>query len=281
MTRAEVTVECNPGSLSADKIAILGEFAINRVSLGVQSFQPEHRDTLGRAGPLDDLVDMLSALDREGISNIGMDLIYGIPGQELDDWRSDLHQACEHGIWHLSTYELTWEEGTRLAASNAEPVDEDRALEMWHLADDVTAEYGLSRYEVSNLSRAGRECAHNDAIWHGETYLGLGPAASSFDGTVRRSNPEDISAWLEGAPPERDELSPAERAAEILAFGLRTIRGWTPAEFLDATDHDYMLLRGETLDQLADEGLLLLDRRGVRPTQRGLLCADYIGGQLI
>jgi len=294
---AEFTVECNPDSLTSDKVDVLVARGVNRVSLGVQSFCERLRETIGRGGSLDGLQTVLDALKRGGTANIGMDLIYAIPGQTLQDWRSDLRRACAAGIRHLSTYELTVEEGARLARcqrgglarrrsgdlsqGKARPVGEELAAAMWRAAAEVAAEHGLARYEVSNLAQPGCECRHNDAVWHGGTYLGVGPAASSFDGDVRRTNPRDLAAWLNGAAPEEDRLPPEARAAEILAFGLRTVRGWTQQEFLDRTGFDYVGLRGRILAELSAEGLLDLTPEAVRPTDRGLLFADHVARRLL
>jgi oxygen-independent coproporphyrinogen-3 oxidase len=278
---AEFTVECNPESLTAKKAAALAGHGVNRVSLGVQSFDAELRRTIGRHGGPERLGQSLAALRTAGIHNVGIDLIYAIPGQTLDGWRSDLLQACATGACHLSTYELTFEEGARLGRGTMAPADEDLAAEMWQKAAEVTAAAGFRRYEVSNLSRIGFECLHNQEVWHGGTYLGCGPAASSFDGEVRWTNPADIDRWLKGFQPEADRLRPAERAAEILAIGLRTTRGWEREEFRDRTGADHMDLRGAILQELAEEGLLRITADTIAPTERGLLFADHVGRRLL
>jgi oxygen-independent coproporphyrinogen-3 oxidase len=278
---AEFSVECNPGSLAPARAGALALQGVNRVSLGIQSFDPGLRQTLGRKGSLRDLHDILAVLRSLGLANIGADLIYGIPGQSLPAWRDDLRRACDLGIVHLSTYELTIEEGARLAGKGIPPVDEDRALDMWHVTAEVASEYGLKRYEVSNLAGPDFECRHNDAVWHGGTYLGLGPAASSYDGDARWTNPWDLDRWLAGGESARDVLPPEKRAAEVLGFGLRTVRGWTAEEFRRRTGSDYLKIRGSALRELAREGLLEITGWGVRPTGRGLLLADYVARTLL
>jgi oxygen-independent coproporphyrinogen-3 oxidase len=279
--QAEFSVECNPDSLTPAKVEVLLRHGVNRVSLGIQSFDAALRRTLGRAGSLGRLDEVLAALRSAGVSNVGADLIYAIPGQSLSAWRDDLRRACELGIAHLSTYEWTVEEGGRLAGEAVPPVDEERALEMWHAAGEVAGEHGLARYEVSNLAKPGLACRHNDAVWHGGAYLGLGPAAASYDGTDRWTNQSDLTAWLEGGRATRDVLPPDERAAEVLGFGLRTVRGWTAEEFRQRTRRDYMALRGRALARLADGGLLKLGDGCVRPTERGLVLADYVARTLL
>lgn len=278
---AEVTVECNPDSLTPAKVAVLAAHGVNRVSLGVQSFRAPMRRALGRRGSLDGLEANLTALRDAGIRNVGMDLIYAIPGQTIEDWRADLREACAAGVRHLSTYELTAEEGSRLAPDDVAGVPEELAVRMWHMAAQEAAAAGLERYEVSNLARPGCECRHNRHVWHGGTYLGCGPAASSFDGEMRWANPPDLDRWLRDEPAEQDRLPPPQRAAELLGIGLRTVEGWTAREFRERAGADYRALAGATLEDLAREGLLVLTDEAVRPTTRGLLFADLVARRLL
>ena len=152
---------------------------------------------------------------------------------------------------------------------------------MWHLAGRMLGQAGIRRYEVSNLARPGRECRHNMDVWHGATYLGCGPAAAGFDGEVRRANPASLQRWLDGAPPEEDRLPPLARAAELLGLGLRTVRGWQRDEFRARTGMDYAAIRAAALQELAEHGLLDMDATSVRPTERGLLFADYVADRLL
>jgi oxygen-independent coproporphyrinogen-3 oxidase len=277
----EFSVECNPDSFSPEKARILVRHGVNRISLGIQSFNRTLRRTLGRQGSLNSLPVTLTVLRSLNITNIGADLIYAIPGQTPAAWREELGRACDLGICHLSTYELTIEEGTRLAGAGVAPVGEEETLAMWHAGAQVASDYGLERYEVSNLALPRFECRHNDAVWHGGHYLGLGPAASSYDGEARRTNPSDLSDWLEGGQATRDVLAPDQRAAEVLGFGLRTVRGWTAEEFHRRTGHDYLELRGPAIRELAEHGLLVLEEDRLRPAQRGLALADYVARTLL
>ena len=278
----EFTVECNPDSLTPEKIAVLACHGVNRVSLGVQSFLPAHRLTLGRQGSLDHLAELLAELRACGLRNLGMDLIYGIPGQTLADWESDLCQAVACGLRHLSTYALTVEEATRLGRRGVHPAADDLATDMWEMAAGVAAEAGFRRYEVSNLALSGFECRHNLEVWYGGTYLGCGPAAASFDGDLRWTNAANLDAWLQvGTPREEDRLPPAARAAEVLAFGLRTVDGWNRARFRERTGFDCLELRGAEIAALAADGFLEVLPATLRPTSRGLLFADRVAERLL
>ena len=277
----EITVESNPDTLTQDKIDVLARRGVNRVSLGVQTFFETHRRTLGRSGSLDGLGAAVSALRAASVRNLGLDLIYAIPGQTLGEWEDDLRRAAEHGVEHVSTYELTMEEGSRLAAEGVTPVVPGLAADMWEAAETVLEPFGFRLYEVSNLARPGRECLHNLSIWRGAKYLGCGPAASSYDGVDRWQNVADLEAWLAEAAPEVDHLPAENRAAEILAFGLRTVDGWTPEVFRTATGVGYGELRGEAIDGLVADGLLELTPSRLHPTRRGLLFADTVAERLL
>ena len=277
---AEFTMECNPESLSAEKAMLLANRGVTRVSLGVQSFAPRLRRRLERKGRISAVEEAVECLRAAAIPYLGIDLIYGIPGQSVNEWRRDLERAAALGAGHISTYALTPEEGTRLAAE-AYTVPPDRLVHMWHEADSILEARGFQRYEVSNFALPGRECRHNVAIWHGATYLGCGPAASSFDGKLRWTEPASLEGWLHGAAPEPDPLSVEERAAELLAFGLRTRDGWLLRSFRERTGRDALRLRGEAIRELADQGLLTLTHDRVRPTRRGLLFADTIAERIL
>lgn len=279
--QAEISSEANPETVTPEVADALAAGGVNRVSLGVQSFQPALRRVLDRAGDPAAAETAVIHLRQAGIHNLGADLINAIPGQTPPLWRDDLRRALELGIAHLSTYALTREEGARLADSFP-PADAELEADLWEIADAETTRYGLHRYEVSNFAWPGAACRHNLDVWLGASYLGCGPAACSFDGALRWSNPADLDAWLrEPVPRETDPLPADRRAAEILVFGLRTTAGWTRGLFQERTGFDYLDLRGRDLHRLQDQGVLagLPDR--VYPTPRGLLLHDHLAVELL
>jgi len=278
---AEYSLECNPESLTALKVEAMAAGGVNRVSLGLQSFIPRLRETLGRAGAAEAGGKAVDLLRSAAIRDLGGDLIYGIPGQSVADWREDLHRAGQLGLSHLSTYALTIEEGTRLARQAMVCPADDAVADMWEIAEEVASDYGLRRYEVSNFACPGHECLHNDLIWHGARYLGLGPAASSFDGRKRWTQANDLSTWLAGAPPDVDELPAEARACEILAFGMRTVGGWSLERFRESAGYDAIDLRAPQIEQLVADGLVELDGKALRPTARGLLFGDTVATALL
>jgi oxygen-independent coproporphyrinogen-3 oxidase len=282
-TEVEWTVEINPAHCTDGHAGQLIEAGVNRLSFGVQSFDPALLDRLGRQAPESGrLRQIMNCCRRNGLKNFNIDLIYGIPGQTLGGWREDLTRACDLGVAHLSTYELTVEEGSRLGKGyRGEIVDADLAVDMWHLAGDVSGAWGVRRYEVSNLAKPGLECRHNWDVWHGSRYFGIGPAASSFDGARRWSEVASLDQWLGHAPVEYDDLSRGERLAEVFAFGLRTVAGWSPGEFKRRTGSGVPDECLRACCMLADEGLLSGRGDAWKPTERGLLFSDTVIERLL
>ena len=276
----EWTIESNPESLSEEKIAIMASHGVTRLSMGIQSFTLRTRMTLGRRGHLEELESKLDAIRHAKIRHINFDFIYNVPGQTPDDFSMDLRKALLLRPDHVSAYALTIEEGTALE-KHGTAVDDDDFPEFWRLADEILAEEGLRRYEISNFAKKGCECRHNNDIWHGATYLGIGPAATSFDGMDRWTQVSDLRKWLDGNAPETDILPPEKRDAEILAFGMRTVDGWTWRQFAERTGVDANSIRGKELAKLQQLGLVLIDDNGFRPTSRGLLFNDEIVMELL
>jgi putative oxygen-independent coproporphyrinogen III oxidase len=218
----EISIECNPASITPGKAMLTSRFA-NRISIGIQSFKQIHRNTLGRQ--VTDR-EISAAIELLGENVFNLDLIYAIPGQNMVDWLDDLQQAVASGASHLSCYSLTLEEGTALAARSGILIDSDISAAMWKKAAALLHDAGIERYEISNYAVPGMECRHNLNIWHGKSYLGFGPAATSFDGIRRWTQPASITGWLNGKAPEIDLISSSARARELFAMGLRTTKGW-------------------------------------------------------
>lgn len=277
----EISIECNPETLDAKKAELMGSF-VNRVSLGIQSFKPFLREILQRRGNLDNLFGALKMLKRCGIENLGADLIYAIPGQSLDCWKEDLNTVADLGVKHISAYALTIEEGSRLAREGGvEDVDDSLSADMWEATGRVLKGRGFERYEISNYAFNGYECRHNMNVWHGQQYLGLGPAASSFDGTKRWTQPGDLGAWLNNKPPEVDALDSVKRAREIFAMGLRTSAGWRWGALEEFFSHDDLERLKNECKKFAEEGLMSLDASSVRLSPKGFLLWDSIAEEFI
>ncbi len=239
----EVTVESNPEDIQPGVVRAWREAGVNRVSLGVQSFDDAVLDWMHRTHSAAQISSAVEILNGEGISNISVDLIFAVPESLNRAWSRDLDQAIALGVGHLSVYGLTVEPHTPLGRwtdrGKVVGSPEERYIAEFIEADRRLTEAGFLHYEVSNYARPGQEAVHNSAYWRGVPYLGLGPSAHGFDGQRRRWNAHDYARWLalvEGGidPQEGGELiGPAEQAAERVFLALRTTDGLraTEAEF--------------------------------------------------
>lgn len=276
---AEITMECNPETMNAEKASVMARM-VNRVSMGAQSFSPELLAVIGRTSRDPEAVfRAFEMLRSAGIANIGLDLMYALPGETMDMLESDLKTALSLEPAHISAYSLTLEEQTPLADKrNLAIPSDDLAADMWERIGSILASTH-PRYEISNYARRDRECRHNQNVWHGEPYYGFGPAASSFDGTVRRTEVSDLRRWLAGEPAELDEIPRRERIAEILMMGFRTVRGWQEDEFMRAAGVSWDIFPSAA--ELVS--MELLERCGsiLRPTPRGLACWNAVAEELL
>ena len=269
---AEVTLEANPGTLSPARLEHLRALGVNRLSLGVQSFQDPVLARLGRAhgatGALRAVEEALAAGFR-----VSLDLILGLPEQNA---RADLETAAALGVGHVSAYTLQIEPGTPFALAGLEP-DPDREAEAFALARTVLGDAGLERYEVSNYARPGEEARHNLAYWRMAAWGGLGPAASAHFYTPagpavaeRRTNPP-LPRWAAGEPPAREAIGPLEHAKESLMMGLRLREGVDLADLAARSGlADLARALAPAAERLEAGGLLERAGARLRPTPAGL-----------
>lgn len=224
----EFSIESNPETLDEDKILLLQDYAVSRLSIGVQSFKEKHRLTLGRHTRQEKIEKAVNLLRKHPFKHFNIDLIYAIPGQSIADFSEDLQRVCDCGCDHFSAYNLTIEEQTALAA-NKIIINEDTACMMYETAGNFKP---FHRYEISNYALSTQSyCRHNCNIWQGDTLLGLGPSAASFDGIDRHIEVENLHDFLSGTPPETDRIPAERRQMEIFAVNLRTVNGWTKAQW--------------------------------------------------
>lgn len=230
----EFTIEANPEDITPEKVEAWLRLGIDRVSMGVQSLDDSELATIGRRHSASQTIDAVNILRSCGVSNLSLDLIYGISGQTLDSWRRSLDMILELKPEHLSAYSMTYEPRTRLSALRdrglISPVDDDTVADMYFILIGKLAAAGYNHYEISNFAIPGYEAVHNSSYWDSSPYLGLGPAAHSFDGKIRRINPSDTRAWLDSIESGStafsiDEESKNDRINDIIITALRTHRG--------------------------------------------------------
>ncbi len=284
---AEITLEANPGTVTADTLAGYRSAGINRLNLGVQSFDDDRLRFLGRIHDGAAATGAIRAARRAGFDHLGLDLIYGLPADTPAAWQADLIRAADFRPAHLSCYLLTWEEGTplyrRWQTGQCHPPPESRSAALFHVTGDVLAGRGYRRYEVSNFARSpSRQSRHNLKYWSLAPYLGLGPSAHSFDPRrwVRRWNHRSLTAYLDdlsaGRPPVagREGLDRDQRMMEVIYLSLRRAAGIDLSDFEARFGIGFIERFGGVADALAAEGLLRLTPRRCRPTRRGMAYAD-------
>lgn len=254
---AEISIEANPETLTPEKMAVLRPF-FNRISLGVQSFDPVFRQAIGRSCSEKALQNALALIKDAAFPHWNIDLIYSLPGQSVENWKKDLLLAGETGADHVSCYSLTPEEGAAMGGSFVE--NDELETEMFYAAEEVLSLFGIKRYEISNYAADGCECKHNSDVWRGGVLAGFGPSAAGFDGKNRYTQVASLEKWLHNEPPETDEISPEARLNEIFAVNLRTIRGWTREmwqQLPGADDWDKRLEIAENLQKIYPEALTI------------------------
>ncbi len=279
---AEISMEANPETLTWEKLSLIRS-TVNRLSIGVQSFDENVRRTLGRDCSDSAIKNALDMAENLEFSHLNCDLMYAVPGQSMSMWESDLRRAAESGVDHVSCYSLTPEEGTLLVRNGLTAIDEELSADMWELAGKVLAEYSFHRYEVSNYARQGGECRHNMAVWRGSLLYGFGPAAASYDGKKRYTQCADVRKWLGGAQPEEDWLTSEKRRREIAVVNLRTVSGWTKEEYLQlpgATETEWYDLIEEANKLNMPELIVAGDER-LFLAEKGLLFWDAAASELL
>jgi len=287
----EWTIEMNPATVSSEKARLLRTFGVNRVSLGVQSFDNDLLARLGRVHTVTMAHESIATLCEAGFDNLNLDFIFAIPGQTPAQWEQTLRRAITIGPQHLSTYELTYEDDTplfrRLQARGVVRLDEATATGMYERMLALTAEAGFRQYEISNIARPGRECRHNLNAWRGGDYVGVGPSACGYVDGWRYRNVPDIDTYVarieRGEPPTDhiERLSPRARAGELAAFALRMNEGISATAFEQQTGFRLDQLWPDALRDLDGQKLVEWDGERLRLTPRGRLLADSVAEAFI
>lgn len=281
----EFTIEANPETVTEPLAQTLVSGGVNRMSVGAQSFNPDHLKTLERWHDPQNVGKSINILRKAGIDNINLDLIFGIPHQSLEEWETDLNTALDLGIEHLSCYSLMFEPNTPLTKKQElgriHPIDEDIEAEMYELTIQKLSQAGLTQYEVSNYARPDKACLHNLAYWKNHSWLAFGPSASGHIEGVRYKNAPLLNKYLEskGTAPitEIERLSPNEHVGEALMLRLRLNEGVPLTWIQEHVDPK----RQSIIDQLVIDGLLERTSHALKLTPNGLMIADSVLSELI
>ena len=274
---AEVTIEVNPDDVSVEFAAVLQQLPVNRVSMGAQTFDDARLRFLRRRHTAQQVVEAVTRLRQADIQNISVDLMYGFPGETLEDWKRDIDAALELQVEHLSAYCLSIEEGTPLHRMNMKASDEEVERQMYYTLIDRLEAAGFEHYEISNFARPGFRSQHNSAYWTGVPYIGLGAAAHSFDGHTRSWNVADIRQYIDAI--ERGERLFDSEVIEgdtayndLLTVSLRTREGLDLSR-LSPRHRDYCLKAAQSY---INDGLLIINDEHLALTRNALFVSDMV-----
>lgn len=288
--KAEITIEANPDDLTPQYIAMLRTLPFNRLSMGIQTFKEDTLRLLHRRHTAAQAQQAYQHCREAGFQNISIDLMYGLPGETLEDWQEDLQTALQMHPEHISAYHLIYEEGTPLwnlkEAHQVEETDEDLSVSLFKELIHTLKSNGYEHYEISNFCRPGFHSRHNSSYWTGKKYLGCGPSAHSYDGTSRQWNVASLSQYIQGIQKgtpyqEKEELDLYTRYNDFIITRLRTAYG-IPTHILKETF-------GETLFDYCmrmasphlKQGFLTLDNHVMKLTKKGIFISDGIMSDLL
>ena len=304
---AEVTLEANPGDLTASKLTAYLECGVNRLSIGFQSLSDRLLEVLGRRHSASEAVDAYRLAVASGFGNVSIDLIYGLPYQTLEDWKETLEGAVGLSPPHISMYCLTLEEGTpmeqQVRSGRLPEPDSDLAADMYLAAQDALGRQGYRHYEISNWARPGFESRHNMTYWRNQPYLGVGPGAHSYLPGFRFSNLRSPREYIRSSPPDNssgrhrgwelsaesikvmpvvEKVEPIDRRlemAETLMMGLRLNSGVSTGEFARRFGETPSQAYDGTIDELTSVGLVETVDGWMRLTPRGRLLGNEVFGR--
>ncbi len=282
----EFTIEVNPDDVTSEMMTAYQSLGVNRVSMGVQSFDDKDLHFINRRHSSQQALEAVENIRNSGVNNVSIDLIYGIPGQTLDTWMHNVQQAIALGVQHISAYCLSYEEGTPLwhmrERGEVQEVDEETTVRMYEVLVEHLRKAGYLHYEISNFALPGFESKHNSSYWDGTPYLGLGAAAHSYDGgTVRSYNPADIDGYmkcldLDMLPCEREQLSPVEQYDEMVMLALRTSRGLDPSRLDRRFGHAESEAFKTKAQRFVECGLLVCENGVYRLSQKGVMVSNAV-----
>ncbi|WP_373197212.1 radical SAM family heme chaperone HemW [Streptococcus sanguinis] len=286
----ELTIEANPGDLDQEKIAVLKDSPVNRVSLGVQTFNDRMLKQIGRSHSEKDIYENIANLKKAGFDNISIDLIYALPKQTMEDVKINVAKAIALDIPHMSLYSLILENHTvfmnRMRRGKLPLPKEDLEAEMFEYIIAELEKAGFEHYEISNFSKPGFESRHNLMYWDNAEYYGIGAGASGYVNGVRYKNHGPIRHYLQaveaGNPRVQEEvLTLNEKMEEEMFLGLRKKSGVSKKRFEEKFGLSFEDQYGAVVSELTEQGLLVPDRDIVRMTKQGLFLGDTVAEKFI
>lgn len=285
----EATIEANPGTINSEKLEVIRSSGINRISIGIQSFDNDELNCLDRLYSSRDAEQVVNLAKDTGFENIGIDLIYGIPGQNIDSWRKTLEKTVSLKPEHISTYELTIEKGTLLydyiRTDRLKRMEEEKIIKMYEYTIDYLSAEGFMHYEISNFAVPDYFCRHNLNYWERGEYYGVGLGANSFIKGKRFWNTDSLGNYLralsekKGPVKETDEYITEDKAlSEAIFLGLRKTRGINLRTFSETYGKDILTLYQKEIKELQQAGLMELNETDayIRLTRKALLLSNEV-----
>ncbi|MBR2497139.1 MAG: radical SAM family heme chaperone HemW [Parabacteroides sp.] len=286
----EITLEANPDDMTADYIKSIRTLPFNRISMGVQSFQEKDLRFLNRRHNNQQAKQAVALCQEQGITNISIDLIYGLPGQTLEEWESNLEEAIRLQIPHISAYHLIYEEGTALykllEAGKITPVEEELSVTLFSTLIDRLTEAGYLHYEISNFARPGCFSQHNSSYWTGKPYLGIGPSAHSYNRHSRQWNVSSLPLYIKGINEQSPEIEIEEldihtRYNDFIITSLRTMWGIRLNDIRTLFGEDKLSYLNQQAKSYLQKGLLLQQHDTLTLSKEGIFISDGIMSDLL
>lgn len=287
---AEITLEANPDDLTSEYVAMLRQLPINRISMGIQTFQEETLKLLHRRHTATQAIEAFQRCREAGFQNISIDLMYGLPGETLETWEQDLQQAIDLRPEHISAYHLIYEKDTALwklrEQHQVEEADEDLSVSLFSTLIDKLTEAGYQHYEISNFCLPGLHSRHNSSYWTGKKYLGCGPSAHSFNGTSRQWNVASLEKYMKGIELgnpdyEIEELDLYTRYNDFVLTSIRTCWGMPLSHLLTAFGEELYNYCLRMARPHIREGVLEIREDVLKLTRRGIFVSDGIMSDLM
>jgi len=286
----EITLEVNPDDMTPEYVASLRNLPFNRVSMGVQSFKEKDLHFLNRRHDREQALRAVELCKENGIPNISIDLIYGLPGQTLEEWQENLDDAIHLEIPHISAYHLIYEEGTALyklmEAGKVAPIEEELSVTLFSTLINRLAEAGYLHYEISNFARPGYFSQHNSSYWTGKKYIGIGPSAHSYDGESRQWNISSLPHYLEGIRTgipniEIEKLDINTKYNDFIITGLRTMWGIRTSDIREQFGEEKQAYLERQAATYLHQGLLIYENDTLTLSKEGIFISDGIMSDLL
>ena len=287
---AEITLEANPDDLTPEYVAMLRQLPINRISMGIQTFQEETLKLLHRRHTAVQAIEAFRRCREAGFQNISIDLMYGLPGETLDTWIADLQQAIDLRPEHISAYHLIYEEGTALwklrEQHQVEEADEDLSVSLFSTLIEQLSEAGYQHYEISNFCLPGLHSRHNSSYWTGKKYLGCGPSAHSFNGVSRQWNVASLESYIKGVEEgeldvEVEELDLYTRYNDFVLTSIRTAWGMPLSKLRSDFGEELYRYCMRMAKPHLEQGVLEIGEDVLRLTRKGIFVSDGIMSDLM